>query len=436
MSSKDLKPKQRLGQTAGSGRKRAIIWTVILAACAVAGYEAYRRSSLAAPVEVPVAKVRRGDFVISVRTRGEIRSTQSQLIVTPQVPDLRITKLAESGKAVKKGDVIVEFDAAAQEQSYLERTTSVRTVDSQIVQTKASHRIMDEMDSMNKMTAEFNLERAKLDASKAEVVSEIEGAKSRIDVGISEGELKQVGTTIDSHQTSQQADLDRLEQQRDKTVRDVDRAKGYLSKMVLRAPIDGIVNILPNIRTQGSWGQSLPPFKEGDRTSTGVPIAEIPDLSQMRIDLKLEEVDRGKVKLGMPVRIRVDAIPDREFEATLEWISPIAASIWRGPGQTDKTFPARGLLKKVDPRLRPGMSATAEVIIESNPNALLIPARASFSTKGKPSVYVQKGQTFAVRQIEVGKRNDTDLVVIDGLKEGEVVTLENPADALKRAKKL
>lgn len=434
--SKDLKPKQRLGQTPAARRKRIIIWTVIGIAAAGGSYAAYRNSTAAAPIEVPVAKVRRGDFIISVRTRGEIRATHSQIIAAPQVPDLRITRLVDSGRPVKKGDVIVEFDAAQQEQTYLEKNTSVRTVDSQIVQTKASHRITNEMDGMNLMTSQFNLERAKLDASKAEVVSEIEGAKSRIDVGISEGELGQVKTTVKSHKASQEADIERLDQQRDKTVRDVDRTKGYLSRMALRAPNDGVVTLLPNIRSQGSWGQMPPPFKEGDRAWTGAAIAEIPDLSEMRIELKLDEVDRGRLKMGMPIKVRVDAIPDREFEAKLDWISPIAAVVWRGPGMTEKTFPAQGVLKKVDPRLRPGMSATAEILIESQPNSILIPTRASFSTKGKPSVYVQRGGDFQVRQIEVGKRNDTDTVVINGLKEGDVVALENPADVIKRAKKL
>jgi multidrug efflux pump subunit AcrA (membrane-fusion protein) len=434
--SKDLKPKQRLGQTADANRKRWIVRGIVLLACAGGGYAAYNYATASAPVEVPVTKVRKGEFVISVRTRGEIRSTRSEIITAPQVPDPRITKLAEAGKPVKKGDVIVEFDAAQQEQTYLEKNTSVRTADSQIVQTKASHRITNEMDGMNLMTAQFNLERAKLDASKAEVVSEIEGAKSRIDVGISEGELSQVKTTVKSHKTSQEADLERLEQQKDKVVRDMERSKGYLSKMVLRAPNDGIVNVLPNFRTQGSWGQSPPPFKEGDRAWTGAAIAEIPDLSEMRIDLKLEEVERGKLRLGMPIRIRVDAIPDQELEATLDWISPIAAVVWRGMGMTDKTFPARGTLKKVDPRLRPGMSATAEILIESEAASLLIPARASFMNKGKPSVWVQRGSEFVARPIEVGKRNDSDLVVKSGLKEGDVIALENPAEALKRAKKL
>jgi HlyD family secretion protein len=436
MSSKDIKPKQRLGQTAASRRKRAIVWTVILLAGAGGGYAAYTKYLVDTPVEVPVAKVRRGDFVIAVRTRGEIRSTHSQIITAPQVPDPRITMLVESGKPVKAGQIIVEFDAAQQEQTYLEKNTSVRTADSQIVQTKASHRITNEMDGMNLMTAQFNLERSKLEASKAEVVSEIEGAKSRIDVGISEGELGQVKTTITSHKTSQEADVERLEQQKDKVVRDMERSKGYLSKMVLRAPNDGIVNVLPNFRTQGSWGQSPPPFKEGDRAWTGAAIAEIPDLREMRIDLKLEEVERGKLQLGYPLRIRVDAIPDQEFEAKLDWISPIASVVFRGMGMTEKTFPARATLSKVDPRLRPGMSATGEILLESQANTLLIPARASFMNKGKPSVWVQRGSEFIIRPIEVGKRNDIDIVVTGGLKEGEIIALENPAEALKRAKKI
>ena len=253
MASKDIRPKHRLGDTAGSRRKRLIMWTVLLTLSAVAGYAAYHYGATTRPVEVQVGKVRRGDFVISVRTRGEIRSTHSEIIMAPQAPSLRITKLAESGRPIHKGDVVVEFDAAAQEQQLLEKSTSVRTADSQIVQTKASHRITDEMDSMNLMTSEFNLERAKLDASKAEVVSAIEGAKSRIDVGIYEGELGQQKSTIKAHDISQGADLDRLQQTKDKTVRDMDRARGYLSKMVLRAPNDGIVNVMPNFRTPGSW---------------------------------------------------------------------------------------------------------------------------------------------------------------------------------------
>jgi multidrug efflux pump subunit AcrA (membrane-fusion protein) len=431
--SKDLKPKVRIGQKR-SMKRRIAGWTAIVLACAGAAVAAYRLTGTT-EVDVPVAKVRRGDFVISVRTRGEIKSTRSMILTAPQVPDTRIVKLFESGRPVKKGDVVVEFDAAQQEQNVLERTTTVRTVDSEIVQTKATHTIESEADGMNLMTAQYNVERAKLEASKAEIVSEIDGAKNRIQVGVSEGEKKQVETSIESRKISHEADLERLAQKKDKSQRDVVQAKNYLSKMVIVAPIDGIVNVLPNFRSGGSFGQTPPAFKEGDRAWTGAAIAEIPDLSEMRMELKLEEVDRGKMKLGELVRIRVDAIPEKEFTATLDWISPIAALIFKGWGSSDKVFPCRATLKNLDPRLRPGMSASAEIIIEREPNALLIPSRASFLQKGKPAVYVQKGKQFSIRTIAVGRRNEEDLVVLSGLKEGELVTLESPAEAAKRAKK-
>ncbi len=433
--SKDLKPKKRIGQAKASLTKKIVGWA--LAALVVAGgvYTAYRYTGTTT-VEVPVVRARRGEFVISVKARGDIASTNSVVLTAPQVPDLQIVMLVPSGQAVKKGDVVVEFDAAQLEQYLLEQTTSVRTVDSEIVQMKASHKITDEQDEMNLMTAEYNLERAKLDASKAEVISKIEGAKYRIDVGLSEGELGQVKTIIKSHEVAQEADLTRLQQRKDKTIRDLNRIKGYLSHTVIRAPIDGIVHLLPNFKASGSFGSKPPPFKEGDTVWTGAPIAEIPDLSQMRIDLNLEEVDRGKLQLGQPVRVRVDAIPEKEFQASLDWISPIASLQYRGMGMTQKTFPARATLKSVDDRLRPGMSASAEIIIESMPDVLMIPARASFVHNGKPAVYVQQGQKFEIREIEVGKRNDNDLVVLSGLNEGEMVALENPAEAAKRAKKL
>jgi HlyD family secretion protein len=220
-------------------------------------------------------------------------------------------------------------------------------------------------------------------------------------------------------------------------VRDAERVKGYLTKMVIRAPADGMVNILPNFRAQGSWGSTPPAFKEGDNAWTGASIAEIPDLDEFRIDVKLEEVDRGKVQMGQSVKVRIDAIPDREFEATLDWLSPIAALNFRGPGSSsEKTFPARATLKGTDPRLRPGMSASAEILIESQPGALLIPAKASFLESGKPAVWVARGQTFETRIIEVGKRNESDIVVTKGLQQGDRIALENPAEAAKRAKKL
>jgi multidrug efflux pump subunit AcrA (membrane-fusion protein) len=433
MASKDLRPKQRLGRS-HPRRVKIITWIVGLTVGGGGLYAAYRYTGTT-EVEVAVARVRRADFIISVRTRGAIKSAHSTILTAPQVPGLRIVHLADNGRPVKKGDVVVEFDPIQQEQNVIERTTSVRSADGDIEQMKATQVMNNEADSMNKMQAEYGVESSRLDASKAEVLSVVDGAKNRIQVGVMEGSLQQVKSVMNAHQVGNESDLARAGQRKNKAVADLNLAASYLPQMQLRAPADGIVNVLQNFRSQGTFGQTPPPFKEGDNAWTGAAIAEIPELSEMYVDLSLEEVDRGKLQLGQAVRVRVDAIPDKEFGAEITWISPIAALIYKGGSTPEKTFPARATLQKLDDRLRPGMSSTAEIIIERQPNQLLIPIRSSFDKDGKPAAYVQIGKQFLVRSIQVGRRNDEDIIVTGGLKEGETVTLESPADAAKRAKK-
>src|SRR5579885_1864151 len=108
MPSKELRPKQRLGRS-NPQRFKMIVWTLTWLLCGSGIYAAYRYTGTT-EVEVPVARVRRADFVISVRTRGDIRSARSTILKAPQVPNLRIVHLAENGRFVHKGDVVVEFD--------------------------------------------------------------------------------------------------------------------------------------------------------------------------------------------------------------------------------------------------------------------------------------------------------------------------------------
>lgn len=439
MASKDLRPEQRLGKS-NPKRIKMIFWTVGLLACGSGLYAAYHYAS-ATEVEIPVARARNADFVISVRTRGDIKSTRSTIIASPQAPGLRIVRLARNGQAVHKGDVIVEFDAETQRQNVLTRSNAVDTAQGSIEQLKANQAMNNEDYAFSKIQSEFNLEQRKLDAGKAAVLSSIDGEKARIQVGVSEGSLQALRARINANDVGNDADMSQRKQGYDNAVKNLKISQSYMDMMQIKAPVDGVVNVLTNFRSQGTFGRAgAPPFKEGDNVWTGAALLEIPDLSSMYIDLKLDEVDRGKIALGQAVRIRVDSIPDKEFAAELDFISPAAALVFTGVGanaqaSTEKNFPARASLKNLDERLRPGTSASAEIIVERQPNTLLIPLRASFDKNGKPAVYVQSGKTFSARPIQVGKRNDEDIVVTGGLREGEVIALEDPVKMARQAKK-
>jgi hypothetical protein len=77
--------------------------------------------------------------------------------------------------------------------------------------------------------------------------------------------------------------------------------------------------------------------------------------------------------------------------------------------------------------LRPGLLADVEIMVESIPNALHVPAQSVFTKNGKLTVYVmQKNGKFQPREVEMLKKSETTMVLASGVREGEVVALEDP----------
>lgn len=408
--------------------RRWLGWIAMLVLGAAVAYGGLSLYEPPAP-EIATARVEKRDFVTTVSSRGELKSGVSTQIMAPQTPDLTIVRLAADGKPIRRGQVVVEFDAAAQEDLYIERDTSVRQVESEIEQAEAQHSIVDEQNEMTSMEAQYNVERAQLEASKQEILAEIEALKAKIDVEIADGVLRQATTTSEATDISQEADLARLRERLEKAVRDRDLSKSYLGNMALYSPVDGIVQVMTNNRAQGSFGTSRPPFQEGDSVWTGAVIAQIPDLSTLRAEFRIDEIDRGRTEQGQEVRIKVDAVPDARLDGRVEWLSPIATLVFsRIP--PEKNFPAYASIERIDDRLRPGMSCTVEMVVERIQDVLVIPAKASFQIDGRPTVFVADGAGYRRQPIEVQTRNSIEIVVSAGLNEGDQIALVNPETVL------
>ena len=163
------------------GKGKSILrWVLLIGLGAVVSYGGLKFYE-PPPPEIPTARVERRDFITTVSSRGELESAKSVQIAAPQTPDLKIVQLAENGKPVRRGQVVVAFDAAAQEDLFVERDTNVRQVESEIKQADAQHSIVDEQNELLEMESKYNLERANLEASKQEILAEIEAAKAKID---------------------------------------------------------------------------------------------------------------------------------------------------------------------------------------------------------------------------------------------------------------
>src|ERR1051326_8021609 len=316
-----------------------------------AGYGAYKyRAGQGGPI-LPSAPARQGDFLVIIRCRGELKAGRSTQIYTPMVPNLRIAWLAPPGELAKEGEVIVKFDSSSSAQQLMQKEAALRQAQATLDQALAQAKITSEQDKTELADAKFTVERARLEASKQEIVSRIQGEQSRVDLGVAEQKLKVVEATVALHAASDKSRLASLTRQRDAAHADVDLMKSRLTQMELKAPVTGMLMLGFNY-AQG-W-MNAKQYKVGDNVYSGMSLAEMPDLTTLLMDAKVEETDRGHVKFDQDVRMRVDSLPELAIQAKIGQISLLAETSNEWPPV--RNFRAYSYMTKPDPRLRPGMN--------------------------------------------------------------------------------
>jgi len=375
------------------------------------------------PSATPTVEVKRSEFIDSLRLRGEVKALRSLPISAPAAAgDLLVVKVADDGVHVKKGDPVVEFDKTRTEQDLAQYKSALKSAQAEIDQARAQARLTEEEDVTAVMKAEYDVESAKLEAGKQEIVSAIDGEKARLKVTDAEQKLREAEQKQKSDRVASKAAIENKNQAIKKALFDMQRAERALSEMTLRAPVDGMVSLL-----QVWHGGSVEAFKAGARAWPGAPMAEIPDLSTIRAAARVDETERGRLQIGQVVNVQLDAIPDRQFTGRIDLISAIATMDFSAGWPFPRNFNVQVLLDSGDARLKPGMSAQLSVVVDKVANALTIPVQSSFQKSGRTVVYVLHGSRFEERVIEEGRRSGDRILVARGLQSGEHVALEDPS---------
>lgn len=405
---------------------------VLLGFIVVSGI-AYGASRFTRPVTpaIPTATVQRGEFLEAVKFHGRIIAAKSVLMKAPAITgDMQITFLARTGTVAKKGDVIAKFDTVKLEDTLNQRRSDMKQAEAGIEEERAKARLLDEQDRTDLLTARYDVERARLDASQESILSPIDGAEKKLALADAEQKLREVEVRQKADQASSEATINGKIQDRAKAEADVQRAEKDIAAMTLRAPTDGVVTLFPNWRAGGWFSDNPPEFRAGDRAWNGATIAELPDFSTLQVSTRIDEVDRGRILLAETATVRVDAVPDREFQAHVAQIGALAKTdftTWPPPRNFDVTLQ----LDARDARLRPGMSTSGRIAVNKVPNSIMIPVEALFTQSGSSLVYVLAGAKFVPRPVVVGLRNDDQLTITSGLAEGEKVAMKNPTLAEK-----
>jgi len=401
-------------------RKKGLVTSGIIVVLCIVLLGAIRYSHRAPAI--PTIDVRRGEFIDSLEIRGEIKALRSIEVTAPaEAGDLQILKIASDGAKVNRGDSIVEFDKTKTEQDLAQHRSSLKYATADIEQARAQAKLTEEQDLTAVSKARFDLESAKLDASKQEIVSKIEGAEAQLKVNDAKEGLRQAEEKLKSDRAAGMATIDGKIEASKKADFDVQRAETALSKMSLRAPAAGVVSLVPVWHAEGPA-----PFKPGDHAWPGAPLVELPETSSLRVSARVDETERGRLAVNQSVTVHLDAIPDRQFTGKIDEISTIASEDYSAGWPIPRNFDLRITLDQLDPRLRPGMTAQITIIVDRIPDVLIIPVHATFQKEGETRAYVWDGSRFRQHVVEVSKRSGDRIVIEKGLKPGDRVALQDP----------
>ena len=414
------KPMSAFRRLRSLGVAPVVVAALVIGGGAILGYTRLAKHAPGASTY----QVKREEFLEVIQFRGQVKAMRSVTITAPaEAGTLQIVKIATDGSHVNQGDVVVQFDASKTEQDLAQYRSTLKSAQAEIDQERAQDVLKEEEDTTAVLKAQYDVENAKLEASKQEIVSRIEGAEANLKLADAEQLLNEMRVKLKADQTLDRAAVASKQQARKKAAYDAETAERALAKMTLHAPSAGMVSLISG--WHGGGGDQTT-FKPGEPAWPGAPIAELPDATSLRVAGRVDETERGRLALGQAVSVQFDAIPDRQFTGRLEQISTIASLDFSGAWPFPLNFNLRIALDQQDTRLKPGLTARVTVVVDRVPDAITIPVQAMIQKTGQTVVYVWDGTKFREQPIVIGRTSRDRVLVARGLNPGDRVALSDP----------
>jgi HlyD family secretion protein len=371
--------------------------------------------------DVQVTKVKKGTFMEELTEQGTIEAVNSINVSAPVISyrygALKIAKIVDDGKEVEKGDTIMIFDPS-------EIKRAIIQAEQQLEIAKAEHEKL-------KSTQQSEIEDLEADLELARISQEI--SKINFETSVYEPEvtkkeikLKLESATIALNRAKEQIENKKVIHREDliqksiaikqltSTLSDANRS---MSNLFVVSPSKGITIKEENWNTGQKWAI-------GDQPYSGLKIIELPDLSEMRAEVKINEVDVSKIIPGQRVEIRPDAYSDSVYSAKVESVANLAQN--KDNKSKIKIFPVQIRISGQSKKLLPGLSVSCKIIVSEIPGVLFIPLESLFKEQGIEYVWLKSGTGFKRRDIKTGAVNSDFVIIKEGLEENDVIALSDP----------
>jgi len=363
--------------------------------------------------------IERGDLPITAALEGVVEAVDPASLGPPAVPGLwnyRISFLAPEGTAVHEGDPVLAFDAEELDRRLRERVADRDSGEKEIEKRRSDLAKQREQVELQLAEARAKLRRAELQLeTPEEIMAANELAQQRIDRDLAEAEIEHLDQKLELLDRRAKVEIGILEERRAAAAVRVAQIEGYLQRMKVAAPRDGIVIY------EADWqGEKK---KVGDQAWPGRSILQIPDLDHLRGSATVAEADLARISVGQPVSVWLDAHPDVTYTGRLTKIGRTVQR--RSPQDPRRVVRVEIAFDGSDPeRLRPGLRFRGEAETERLRGVLLMPVASVLSTAQGPLVYKKTLLGAEAVHPELGRVSGERVEVLSGLAEGDRVLLD------------
>jgi RND family efflux transporter MFP subunit len=375
---------------------------------------------------IPVTRLARQPFSLKVSSNGEIVGMETTPVATPNTSSgsLTISWLIPEGSFVQAGDPVVRFDSTDARLT-LEKQQNTLEANQQNTRIKTLQQGTEEaVLAIDRKDAEEEYEYAMT------VMPQDESIFSKWDIITAQADARYARERIEflkskgkTQQRIARSDQQILAIERNKAQSEVALIRETLNSLELMAPVDGLVLYRRDRREEP---------KVGDNSHPGQVIVEVINLDVLQARIYVLERDGGSLKKGQPVVIKLDAIPEKEFNGSITSVSSVASALERNSPLRYFTCDvsigdAGGELK----RIRPGMNLRGDVILEKYTSCFVVPSGAVVARESGNIVYVQQKGEFVERPVETGLSSHGEAVILGGVEEGELIALADPKGGRK-----
>jgi hypothetical protein len=359
-------------------------------------------------------------FTRRVTAEGTLKAMKATPVTAPQQAEsqMKVAWIADDGTLLRKGDVIVRFDATDFENLLLTGREARQNANNRLTQTGAESGATKKNLGRDARLAQSELEAARrYKFDDAEVFSRYARIESEVDQDLAASKKRHAEEVLGVRGSLERVERDLIAIDDRKAGLKIKQAEEGLEALQVVAPHDGILVL------QRNWRGDMP--RVGDSMWRGQPIGEIPELQSMKAEVFVLEADAAGLAVAQNATVWLEADSDMRFSGKVQSVDKVARP--RIPRQPVQYFGVTVGLDRTDPKLmKPGARVRALLEVENQANAVAIPRQALFEKEGKKLVYVKRGERFAPVEVTIGSSSAGRVVVTKGLTKGDEIALEDP----------